>query len=319
MQTENIRSMDMNLLVLLDVLLEEKHISNAADRLHMSQPAVSRSLQRLREMLADPLLVRVGNGYQLTDKAAELQPKLKSWLADFMCMIQPEKFEPANAKGEISIMSMDLEMSLFMPNLWQDLQAQAPNVALRSFNIRPDGISLLEQGDIDFLVSEEDKSLESTKYHNFHLIQHDFVLVMSKSHHLAKKKDIGLDEYLQQRHGLVTVTGKGRPFIDRTLEKQGYSRKIALYVPTFHLALDICSRTDLMFSMPRLVAEKEGERYGVVMKEMPLKLPKLDIYLYWHERQHQTALHKWFRTLMRESFEQTRKGISAHSVISPSS
>ena len=315
MQTENIRSLDMNLLVLLDVLLEEKHISNAADRLHMSQPAVSRSLQRLRDMLNDPLLVRVGNGYQLTERAQDLQPKLKGWLADFMCMIHTENFEPAQAKGEISIMSMDLEMSLFMPNLWQDLQVQAPNVALRSFNIRPDGISLLEQGDIDFLVSEEDKSLESTKYHHYHLIQHEFVLVMSKQHRLAKQKTISMQEYLKQRHGLVTVTGKGKPFIDRALEKQGLSRKIALYVPTFHLALDICSRTDLMFSMPRLVAEKEGERYGVVMKEMPLKLPLLDIYLYWHERQHQTALHKWFRTLMRESFEKTRKGISGRSIL----
>ena len=308
MQIGNIRSLDMNLLFLLDVLLEEKHISNTADRLHMSQPAVSRSLQRLREMMNDPLLVRVGNGYQLTDKAIRLQPQLKSWLADFLCIIQPDQFEPAKAKGDIRIMSMDLEMSFFMPNLWQDLQAQAPNVTLRSYNIRPDSVSLLEQGDIDFLVSEENKSLESTKYHNFHLIQLDFVLVMSKDHPLAKQKSVSLEEYVAQKHGLVSVTGKGTPFIDRTLNKMGLSRKIALYVPTFHLALDICSRTDLIFSMPRLVAEKESARYGVVMKEMPLKLPLLDIYLYWHERQHQTALHKWFRTLMRESFEKTRKG-----------
>lgn len=311
MQIESFKSTDLNLLLLLDVLLEERHISNAAKRLNMSQPAASRTLQKLRDMMQDPLLVRVGSGYQLTQRALEIQPRLKSWLADFMCMMQPEVFSPEKAQGEISIMSMDLEMSLFMPNLWQDMHQQAPNVALRSFNIRSDAIHLLEQGDIDFLVSSENKSFESTKYHNYHLIQHEFVMVMAKGHPLAKKSTIDLDTYLNQRHGLVTVTGKGQGIIDQALAKQGAKRTVDLFVPTFHLALDICSRTDIVFAMPRLVAEKEGSRYGLVTKELPLKMPLLDIYLYWHERQHETSLHKWFRSLMRESFQRTRDDITA--------
>ncbi|NVK22912.1 MAG: LysR family transcriptional regulator [Kangiellaceae bacterium] len=308
MQLENIRAQDLNLLVLLDVLLDEKHISNAAERLYMSQPAVSRSLQRLRDMLNDPLLVRVGNGYQLTERAIELQPRIKSWLADFSCMLHTEAFDPHKAKGEMRIMSMDLEMSLFVPNLWQDMQQQAPDVNLRTFNMRSDGIDLLEQGEIDFFISDERKSLDNTKYHSFHLIQHDFVLVLAADHPLANKT-IDLDKYAKLPHGIVTVTGKGKGFIDTALNKVGKKRKVNLFVPTFHQALDICSRTELAFSMPRLVVEKELQRYDVVMKEIPLKLPTLDIYLYWHERQHQVPMHRWFRTLMRESFEQTREQI----------
>ena len=311
MQVENFRNMDLNLLLLLDVILEEKHISNAAVRLNMSQPAASRSLQRLRDMLDDPLLVRVGSGYQLTERALQIQPKLKSWLADFMCLMQPEEFVPELAKGELTIMSMDSEVSLFLPNLWQDLQQEAPNVAMRSIGYRPDAVTLLEEGEIDFLIGDEKKSLESTKYHNFHLVRHDFVMVMAQSHPLAGKSKISLKTYTEQRHGLVTVTGKGQGIIDKLLSKEGLSRNIALFVPTFHLALDICSRTDLIFAMPRLVAEKDAEKYGLVIKELPLKMPLLDIYLYWHERQHQMTLHKWFRGLMRDSVRRTKESITA--------
>jgi DNA-binding transcriptional LysR family regulator len=303
--------MDLNLLLLLDVILEEKHISNAALRLNMSQPAASRSLQRLRDMLDDQLLIRVGSGYQLTERALQIQPKLKSWLADFMCLMQPEEFVPELAKGELTIMSMDSEVSLFLPNLWQDLQKEAPNVAMRSIGYRPDSVTLLEEGEIDFLIGDENKSLESTKYHNFHLVRHDFVMVMADSHPLANQDTISLKTYTEQRHGLVTVTGKGQGIIDKLLIKDGLSRNIALFVPTFHLALDICSRTDLIFAMPRLVAEKDAEKYGLVIKELPLKMPLLDIYLYWHERQHQMALHKWFRGLMRDSVRRTKEAITA--------
>ncbi|WP_223577619.1 LysR family transcriptional regulator [Kangiella taiwanensis] len=311
MQIENFRNMDLNLLLLLDVILEERHISNAALRLNMSQPAASRSLQRLRDMLGDQLLIRVGNGYQLTERALQIQPKLKSWLADFMCLMQPEEFVPELAKGELTIMSMDSEVSLFLPNLWQDLQKEAPNVAMRSIGYRPDAVTLLEEGEIDFLIGDENKSLESTKYHNFHLVRHDFVMVMSEQHSLATKDKITLKQYTEQRHGLVTVTGKGQGIIDKLLSNDGLSRNIALFVPTFHLALDICSRTDLIFAMPRLVAEKDAERYGLVIKELPLKMPLLDIYLYWHERQHQMALHQWFRGLMRDSVRRTKEAITA--------
>ena len=310
MQIENFRNMDLNLLLLLDVILEEKHISNAAVRLNMSQPAVSRSLQRLRDMIDDPLLVRVGSGYQLTERALQIQPRLKSWLADFMCLMQPEEFVPELAKGELTIMSMDSEVSLFLPNLWQDLQQEAPNVTMRSIGYRPDSVTLLEEGEIDFLIGDENKSLESTKYHNYHLVRHDFVMVMAKSHPLSNKA-INLKTYAKQRHGLVTVTGKGQGIIDKLLSKEGLTRNVALFVPTFHLALDICSRTDLIFAMPRLVAEKDAERYGLGIKELPLKMPLLDIYLYWHERQHQTALHRWFRRLMRDSVRRTKEAITA--------
>ncbi|WP_223670304.1 LysR family transcriptional regulator [Kangiella shandongensis] len=311
MQVENFRNADLNLLLILDVILEEKHISNAAVRLNMSQPAVSRSLQRLRDMFDDQLLIRVGSGYQLTSRASTLAPRLKSWLADFMCMMQPEEFVPAQAKGELTIMSMDSEVSIFLPNLWQDLQKEAPNVAMRSIGYRPDAVTLLEEGEIDFLIGDEKKSLESTKYHNFHLVRHDFVMVMAQSHPLASVEKISLQTYTKQRHGLVTVTGKGLGIIDKLLAKEGMSRNVALFVPTFHLALDICSRTDLVFAMPRLVAEKDAEKYGLAIKELPLKMPLLDIYLYWHERQHQMALHRWFRGLMRDSVRRTKDAISA--------
>ena len=224
--------------------------------------------------------------------------------------MQPEEFVPELAKGELTIMSMDSEVSLFLPNLWQDLQQEAPNVTMRSIGYRPDSVTLLEEGEIDFLIGDENKSLESTKYHNYHLVRHDFVMVMAKSHPLSNKA-INLKTYAKQRHGLVTVTGKGQGIIDKLLSKEGLTRNVALFVPTFHLALDICSRTDLIFAMPRLVAEKDAERYGLVIKELPLKMPLLDIYLYWHERQHQTALHRWFRRLMRDSVRRTKEAITA--------
>lgn len=137
MRKVNLRSVDLNLLVILEALLEEQQVTKAAERLHMSQPAVSRALQRLRETFADPLLVRSREGHDLTARAQQLQEELKTTLQRISQMIEAPRFEPATATQTVRFAGPDLEMALFVPNLLAAMHEQAPGMRVELDDNRP--------------------------------------------------------------------------------------------------------------------------------------------------------------------------------------
>ena len=149
----NLRTIDLNLLVVLQQLLQERHVSRAAEQLHMSQPAVSRALQRLRQTFDDPLLVRSTEGYDLSARATSLLPQLNQLLDNTKSLITGPAFEPASSLQTVRFYGPDPEIDWFLPLLFARMRDQAPYMGLEARSEPQDHFALLESGDVHFVLS----------------------------------------------------------------------------------------------------------------------------------------------------------------------
>ncbi|MDN2661457.1 LysR family transcriptional regulator [Neptunomonas sp. CHC150] len=296
MREVNLRSIDLNLLVVLEALLEERQVTKAAERLHMSQPAVSRALQRLRHTFSDPLLVRSGDGYDLSERAKQISTDVKSVLANIKQIIAEPQFDPATSKQIIQIAGPDLEMALYLSDLLGVLQDAAPLMQVELDSRPADYFEMLARDDIHFAVSGFGPNVGEDQFHRTVLGQTGLAIVMGANNPLANK-EITLDEYLNARHGYVSLTGQGPAFMDTHLKELRRKRTTVLRLTSFMGVADFCETTDLLFMLPVSLIERLAIGRNVVTRPLPtdLKLPNLNIYLYWHARHHNDPMHRWVR------------------------
>ncbi len=186
MRETHIRNLDLNLLVALNALLEEKHVSRAAERIHLSQPATSRALARLRVMFNDPLLVKSKTGMTLTARALELLEPLQNILREVNQMVSPQTTEPAAMQGEIVIATRDYELAIMLPPVISRITALAPNLKLSIVPIIGDDFSPLENHHVDFILAGSEKS--SSSLHRTKLIEENFACLTAKNNRLVGKK-----------------------------------------------------------------------------------------------------------------------------------
>ena len=168
MRETNIRSIDLNLLIALKALLEEKHVTRAAERISLSQPAMSRALGRLRKILNDPLLVKGAGGFTLTTRASELFQPLQAIFSEINQIISPPTTNPAEMKGDIIIATRDNEMVTILPQVVKQIAMQAPGLTLRIISLQGDNLSLLDR-------QEADLSLVGPKVKQEHYIDKHFI------------------------------------------------------------------------------------------------------------------------------------------------
>ncbi|AEV35507.1 transcriptional regulator, LysR family protein [Pseudovibrio sp. FO-BEG1] len=307
MRQVNLRGVDLNLLVILEKLLETKHVSLAATQLHMSQPAVSRALQRLRELLNDPLLVRIAGDYELTERAAEIQRLLPSALATIQDVIAKPEFDPATAKETIRFSGPELEVNLYGPPLLKRMKQAAPGMKLElKSNIR-NQFEPLENGEAHFVLSGQEPNAATSQLHRISLGRFSYVCLMSKDHPLTGKP-ISLDDYLAQDHISVMITGSGQSIIDDKLAAMGRKRNVAVKIGSFFAAMHFCGQTDLLFLVPSIFDKKIYEGHNTIAAPVPdfLKDHHQEFFLYWHERYHHDPMIQWTRTLMKETTRQYR-------------
>ena len=240
----NLNSLDLNLLVALDALLLEANVSRAAMRIGLSQPAASHALQRLREVLGDPLLVRVGARMELTPRAQALDQVRGLFI--------PDDFDAASSERRFRLMMPDLAVELLVPPLMEKITAQAPNVRLDIVPWRGPAIFTAEFArTIDLVISIGDA------FRGFHrqlLYTDRDALAVRRSHPVGAK--LGRrDVFLNARHVAVVIRGQNVDLIDEWLRSKGLERRIALVVPGYIEALHIAARTDLVAFVPgRLIA-----------------------------------------------------------------
>ncbi len=327
MNTDHIRTLhhtDLNLLVALDALTQERSVTRAAARAGVSQSAMSHTLRRLRELFADPLLVRGQGGMVLTPRAEALVVPLRSGLTSLARLLaQPDPFDPATARRAFRIVSPDLFDVLLLPALLQDIGAAAPGVDFAVVPMPSNLNASLETGDIDLAIHPvlldpkpfDLKAQADTALQRRTLFRDHFRCFVRRGHpslNPSRPDSLSLETYTTLRHILVSPGGDGPGVVDRFLAEQNLERRIALRVPNFSAALAIAAQSDLVLTAPASLA-RVSSAADLVGCAPPLDLPAHAVTLLWHPRFTEDLGHRWLRDRlvrvtadMRPSTEATR-------------
>jgi DNA-binding transcriptional LysR family regulator len=304
----NISRVDLNLLVYLDVLLRECNVTRAAEELGISQPAMSNSLRRLRDLFNDPILVRTSDGMTPTDRALELQPMVRKVLSAAEQAILPKtEFEPLESNRIFRIMASDYTESTLLPVLLRQLRKQAPNIRLDIMT--PSDVSFhdVERGKVDMVINRFDSLPQS--FHQVHLWDDSFSCVMSVDNPVKDRWN--LESYLSSKHVWVSKTGMGvgvgmtpddvqrLGWVDEALSKQGVKRDISLFTRHYQVALLLAEQDDLIVTIPSMSAKSIANSDRVVILDPPFEIERMRLKMVWSPLLQHDPGHKWLRQLIK--------------------
>jgi DNA-binding transcriptional LysR family regulator len=298
MRQPNIPDGHLALLPALRLLLEERSVTRAAERAGMSQPAMSRVLARLRRLLGDELLVRGPAGSAPTARALALAEALPAALDEVARVIRPPRFDPAEAIGRITIVTVDYIALVLMPAVVARVRREAPGLEL---DIRTAGgldfADALAQGTADLLIGAKDEFDDRGGFYRQRLFDEDYACLMPRRA-AAGRKSLSLEAYLAMPHALVTITGRGGGVIDAALGRAGRARRIALRIQNFLAAPWLVAGSDLAIILPRRLAEHIAKPAGLAVFDPPIDLGTLTLSQIWHARRHRDPAHAWLREVV---------------------
>ena len=281
---------NLNQLIVLDALLSERHVTRAARRLGVSQPAVSRALKDLRQVLKDPIMVNGPGGYTLTPRAREIEPALYAWLQGAADIVGRKATEPSDFDEEIRIATLDDCQVLFLGPIQRAIAKEAPNLRLRFVSQWGHEFEYLDSGQVDFVIDIIPDA--GIRYPTERLSVCDWVCVM-RADHDAAELPLTLERYLSLDHALVSTTDEGPGVADMALPKDYGPRRIALRTPFFAPIPDVIEDTDLVTTLPIQLARKLFHLRRVVFRPLPMKIDYGSYSLLWHERSRRNAVHRW--------------------------
>ncbi len=293
----NLRGVDLNLLVVLDALLRERHVTRAARIVGLSQPAMSSALARLRAVFKDELLIRTANGMQPTPRADALIEPLRQAIGQIeRVMASDQGFDPEKSVRRFVIRLSDLLSYLLLPGLMKEVALGAPSVSLDVKHLSPSQtIDALERDEIDVAVS---MGLEHTGTVKREVLFADrMVAIMPASHALTTGK-ITLKRLLTTRHLKVSMSPTDMRFADDILSKAHVERDVALNVPHWLLVPHVLATTDYVAVMPGAFAAAVQTR-SLVVRELPFTDQTFDWCLYWHRRHQDDPANLWLRERIR--------------------
>lgn len=293
MYSTHIDRVDLNLLPPLAVLLEERHVSRAADRLRLSQPAVSRALQRLRRHFGDELLVRGPDGYSLTPRAERIRAQLTTVVTGLNQLFDTETFDPATVAQSFRLAVSDYTVSTFGPALVRQILRQAPNSTVTCEPLDVRAFDKLDAGTVDLIVYGRPAP---ERYRGQHLFTDRFVCVVAAEHPLARRASVSLSQYLRWPHLSIDI---GQPGVDRVLEACGTARRIAVVMPYHVLGTSILPGTELVLTVPARLAAQYADSSRTRVLGAPRELGDLHFYAVWHPRVDDDPCHSWLRQMVR--------------------
>jgi len=287
----NLRRLDLNLLVTLDVLLAEHNVTRAAERLNFSQPSVSVHLAKLRDIFDDPLLIPGPRGMRPTARAEELREPLRLALEALEQAVAPASpFDPRAAQNVWRIAASDYgESAIVLPAL-AGMRSAAPGTRIAVVEMQPSRIARqAEQGDIDLALHTVDGSPSNLRRRV--LFTERYVLAGRAGHPRLRRRPT-LEQFCALDQVIVSPDGGGfHGATDDALATHGLQRRVVLSVPHFLFLRSVLESTDLVAMLPeRLV---QGVALQVV--EAPLEIPGYEMAMLWHERAHRDPAHQWLR------------------------
>jgi len=292
----NLAKVDLNLLKVLDILLEERNVTKASERLGRSQPGVSNALNRLRGMLDDPLLVRGNGGLDLTARAETMRQPVRDIIRSIEnCLADASTFDPASAIGVFSIGAPDNLSLPIIPRLYERMAQYAPNMEL---HVNTEGqekaIDSLIQGRIDLAL--DPAPLPKAPIHVQTILQGKFICLVRKDHPAVKMgKKFDTDAFLSFPHILVDSKGARKGLFDRKLAELNLSRRIAVSVSNFAMVPQMLRRSDMIGVFTQRVCDVLQEDYDLVVLPVPVDTGILDGKMAWLVRYDNDLKHKWFR------------------------
>lgn len=310
MQPLKFRSLDLNLLRVFDEVMTERSLTRAAEKLSITQPAVSNALRRLRQTLGDELLVRQGHGVEPTPQALELWPVVREALLQLQQALAPESFEPATARNSFLLTMADATAARLIPNFYQLLEREAPGIRVR---IQPlttrDPRRLLDEQSVDMAVgyfpsvladlTARAQSGALVAYESRRLYDGDYVAVMRRGHRLAGAP-LDLDAYCAAQHLLVSFSGRAWGFIDESLASMGRERQIVLTVNQYATAARVVAQSDLITVLPAHFLPVCGMAEALQALPLPLDVSTVHVDALWHRArsQYQPGYDWLLRTLL---------------------
>ena len=302
MHEVHLRNVDLNLLHALYALLEERHVSHAAKRSFLSQPAMSRALDRLRETFGDPLLVRTGRVYERTPRGERVLRELESIMGRLAAMVQGEEFYPARSQERFRVAMTDHGSTILLPALLERVRKAAPHARLEISAWRTQAYEDVVAGRIDLALSAEavPPTLESEVIFNL-----DFVCLVGSTQPVRKRR-FTLKQYLQLPHALVETLGGQQTMVDRPLAQLGVKRRVALRLPFFLPAIFAIAKTDLVLTVPRKLAKITAPIAGLRVVEPPREIEAFPYFIAWHSRLSTEPAHAWFRDQVRAAARSIR-------------
>jgi DNA-binding transcriptional LysR family regulator len=272
---------DLNLLVLFEAVLDERHVGRAADRLSLTPSAVSHGLGRLRRLLNDPLFLRTPKGVVPTARAMDLAAPIADLLARARQVIATaQPFDPATSARRFTIGAPDGVSAVFLPPLLAELRRTAPAVDIGLRQLLPlPGETSAERAWRGVYAELEERAMDlavvpsgavPARFYARTLFEEDFVIAMRNGHPFAD--DPSLERYCEMQHVVVSLTGDPQGFVDKLLSERAHARRVALTVPNFMFALAVIAETDLISALPGRFAARHAPRFGVTTVEAPFPL-----------------------------------------------
>ena len=287
------KSLDLNLLVALDVLIEEKNVTRAAERLNISQPAMSAALSRLRQHFKEPLLVLHGKRMVPTAAAMMMREPLKALLEDVDTLVtKVTHFDPASSDRQFRIITSDYILAVLFPTLTQTLYQIAPGITLECFQPSGQAHQMLDRGDIDLILTPEEHV--SPDHPTELLFDEKYVVVGWAQNPIFKNGEISEDDFFSARHVTVEIGQLARTsFSEVQMRFLKRERQIDMKVSSFLIAPEMVVNTSKITVMHERLALLFAQRLDLAIADLPFKFPIMREMVQFHEtRRHDVGL-RW--------------------------
>ncbi len=298
-------SIDFNLLIALDALLDEGSVLGAARRMNLSAPAMSRTLGRIREAFGDAILVRAGRRMVPTPRAIELRGRVGDVIAEARLLMRPEGHaDPSTFVRGFTIRASDYVAGVFGATLQAIAAQEAPQITIRFADQGKEDVMAMRDGRIDLDIGVLGGIGPEIRVQT--LLRDRFVAVVRAGHPLLKGR-ITVRRFAAATHVSASRRGLSRGPIDDALAEQGYTRDVRFVVPGFHAAMFTAAASDIVAAVPLAVATT-AIRLGLKVRvlELPVSTPAVAIAQAWHPRFDKDAGHRWLRLAVRRALTAQR-------------
>lgn len=292
----DIRALDLNLLKALDALLDEGSVTRAAQRLSLTQPAVSGMLTRLRDYFGDPLFVRTSHGMVPTLRASELSMPVKQILTDIAILLKPMQFDPMTAELTYTLVATDYALKAVVVPLIAALKQHARRIRIAVRSVDSERMyQQLSRGEVDLALVTPQTTPDDL--HGRALYQEEYVCVARCHHPLAAASEMTLEQFCEQEHILVSTEGRFMGVTDEALAELSLTRRVGVSVNSFLVIPDILRSTDMIAVVPSRMVPVDSD---LAIIPLPLNVPGFTKSMAWHERTHRDPAHQWIRALCVE-------------------